>query len=144
MSKKANSKPATSAKPAFNAQAFAEQIAAATTLEQTQALAEKLGASGLDEEGFAALDNMLGKKVEELEKAAPVPAPAVQHGQYGKRPAKAGKCRAVWDYLDSMVARGETPTSRTAKEVAAQQGWNVNNTVTEFYSWRKAGQMTNA
>lgn len=144
MSKKTNTKSATSAKPAFNTNAFAKEIEACTTLEQTQALAEQLGASGLDEEGFAALDSMLGSKVEALENAAPVAAPIAVHGQYGKRPAKAGKCRAVWDYLDSMVARGEVPTSRSAKEVAAQQGWNVNNTVTEFYSWRKAGQMAHA
>lgn len=129
--------------PTFNAQAFADKIATCTTLEQTQALAEQLGASGLDEEGFAALDSALGAKVEELENAQPA-APIAVHGQYGKRPAKAGKCLLVWEYLDSMVARGEVPTSRSAKEVAAQQGWNVNNTVTEFYSWRKAGRAVQA
>lgn len=55
-----------------------------------------------------------------------------------KRPSIGGKCRAIWDALDAYVADvGEQPTSKTVKEIAADEGWNPNNASIEFYQWRK-------
>lgn len=85
--------------------------------------------------------------------AAPAPAqeaPATEEGtglkiekdrleQNGiKRPSIGGKCRAIWDALDAYVKEtGEQPTSKTVKELAADEGWNPNNASIEFYQWRK-------
>lgn len=57
-----------------------------------------------------------------------------------KRPSIGGKCRAVWDALDGLLAEleaGETVTATMVKELAADEGWNVNNASIEFYQWRK-------
>ncbi|MAS67332.1 MAG: hypothetical protein CMK82_11130 [Pseudomonadales bacterium] len=55
-----------------------------------------------------------------------------------KRPSVGGKCRAIWDALDSYRAEtGELPTSKTVKELAADEGWNPNNASIEYYQWRK-------
>jgi hypothetical protein len=55
-----------------------------------------------------------------------------------KRPSIGGKCRAIWDALDAYVKEtGEQPTSKTVKELAADEGWNPNNASIEFYQWRK-------
>lgn len=59
-----------------------------------------------------------------------------------KRPSVGGKCRAVWDALDAMVAEGNPPASKTVKEMAVVRGWNPNNTVIEFYQWRKFNGIT--
>lgn len=124
----------------FNVEQFAQEVAACTTLAQTQALAEQLGASGLPEAEFAVQDELLAARVTLIEAIAErvAPAPKAPSGQYGKRPLKAGKCQAVWEYLDEQLAKGNTPDSKLAKNAAAMFGWNTNNTVTEFYSWRKA------
>lgn len=50
-----------------------------------------------------------------------------------KRPSAGGKCRAIWDHLDTM----EAPTAKAVRAVAAEKGWNPNNAVIEFYQWRK-------
>lgn len=55
-----------------------------------------------------------------------------------KRPSAGGKCRAIWDALDSFRAEtGELPTSKTVKELATDEGWNPNNASIEYYQWRK-------
>ena len=55
-----------------------------------------------------------------------------------KRPSIGGKCRAIWDALDAYRAEtGELPTSKTVKELAADEGWNPNNASIEYYQWRK-------
>lgn len=55
-----------------------------------------------------------------------------------KRPSIGGKCRAIWDALDEYRAEtGELPTSKTVKELAADEGWNPNNASIEYYQWRK-------
>lgn len=60
-----------------------------------------------------------------------------------KRPSAGGRCRAVWDELDAFVAaRGEQPTSKDVKAIAAAQGWNANNASIEFYQWRKFNGIT--
>jgi hypothetical protein len=79
---------------------------------------------------------------------APAPAPTDSTGlkiekdrpeQNGiKRPSIGGKCRAIWDALDAFRAEtGELPTSKTVKELAADEGWNPNNASIEYYQWRK-------
>jgi hypothetical protein len=55
-----------------------------------------------------------------------------------KRPSAGGKCRAIWDALDAVVAStGNQPTSQLVKGLAAEQGWNPSNASIEFYQWRK-------
>lgn len=54
-----------------------------------------------------------------------------------KRPSEGGSCRSVWDFLDGVVAAGNTPTIGLVKEEAESAGWNVNNASIEFYQWRK-------
>jgi hypothetical protein len=43
----------------------------------------------------------------------------------------------VWDYLDDVIAAGDTPTIKQVKATAEEYGWNVNNASIEFYQWRK-------
>jgi len=50
-----------------------------------------------------------------------------------KRPSIGGKCRAIWDYLDTV----EAPTAKVVRAAAEANGWNPNNAVIEFYQWRK-------
>jgi hypothetical protein len=54
-----------------------------------------------------------------------------------KRPSVGGKCRAIWDFLDGVVAKGEQPTAKLVRAQAETAGWNANNAVIEFYQWRK-------
>lgn len=54
-----------------------------------------------------------------------------------KRPSIGGACRMVWDYLDDVIAAGDTPTIKQVKVAAEEYGWNVNNASIEFYQWRK-------
>lgn len=57
-----------------------------------------------------------------------------------KRPSAGGKCRAVWDALDALLAEleaGEEITSAMVKDLATDEGWNANNASIEFYQWRK-------
>lgn len=57
-----------------------------------------------------------------------------------KRPSAGGKCRAVWDALDELQAElegDEKVTAKMVKDLAADEGWNVNNASIEFYNWRK-------
>lgn len=56
-----------------------------------------------------------------------------------KRPIADGKCKAVWDYCDTMVAHSEMDllTAKKVKADAVTFGWNPNNALIEFYQWRK-------
>lgn len=55
-----------------------------------------------------------------------------------KRPSLGGKCRAVWNALDAYYAEmNEIPTVAIARLIAQDEGWNQNNTLIEFYQWRK-------
>ena len=54
-----------------------------------------------------------------------------------KRPSEGTKCRTVWDAMDTVVAKGESPSAKLARALAEVAGWNVNNTVNEFYNWRR-------
>jgi hypothetical protein len=53
------------------------------------------------------------------------------------RPSAGGKCAAVWDVCDKLVAEGITPTSAHMRQASTDNGWNENNTNIEFYRWRK-------
>ena len=55
-----------------------------------------------------------------------------------KKPSIGGKCRAIWDECDKLlVANGKTPMPKELKTIAAEKGWNINNTIIELYQWRK-------
>lgn len=55
-----------------------------------------------------------------------------------KRPSAGGKCAAVWEALDAMVAGGNAkPMPADAKAWAEANGTNPNNAVIELYVWRK-------
>ncbi len=55
------------------------------------------------------------------------------------RPSKDGKCRQVWDKCDELRTAngGEAPSAKQMREVSEGMGWNTNNTMIEFYQWRK-------
>lgn len=53
------------------------------------------------------------------------------------RPSAVGKCRAVWDGLDGLVAGGTKPTAAQVRELAATQGWDKTTAMVQFYQWRK-------
>jgi len=53
-----------------------------------------------------------------------------------RQPGEGTKCRAVWDSMDDFATKF-VPTAQTARKMAEAEGWNVNNTVIEFYQWRK-------
>lgn len=59
-----------------------------------------------------------------------------------KRPSIGGKCRAVWDACDEMVAAGTPPTAKDVRAIAEANGWNPNNASIEFYQWRKFNGIT--
>jgi len=59
-----------------------------------------------------------------------------------KRPSIGGVCRAVWDYLDELVAGGKDATAKAVREAAPGKGWNANNASIEFYQWRKFNGIT--
>jgi hypothetical protein len=59
-----------------------------------------------------------------------------------KRPSIGGKCRAVWDACDEMVAAGTPPTAKDVRAIAEANGWNANNASIEFYQWRKFNGIT--
>lgn len=56
-----------------------------------------------------------------------------------KRPKAGGKCAAVWDALDKMLANGtgDTPTLANIREWAAENEQNANNAQIEFYQWKR-------
>lgn len=70
--------------------------------------------------------------------STPAARPTRQHSESSapKRPRAGGKCAAVWDYLDAHPMT----TVKELREVAAAQGWNVNNATCELYAWRKAAR----
>ena len=55
-----------------------------------------------------------------------------------RQPGEGTKCRAVWDALEGIAGVDEsTVTVGDARSLAKRNDWNVNNTVIEFYQWRK-------
>lgn len=66
------------------------------------------------------------------------PASAARVVQNGvTAPAPGGRCAAVWDALDAMVAKGKAPMVADIRKVAAAKKWNEHNAEIEFYNWRK-------
>jgi hypothetical protein len=60
-----------------------------------------------------------------------------------KRPSAGTLCRRVWDALDAFVTRtGAQPTSKDAKQIGLDNGWNPNNVSIEFYQWRRFNGVT--
>ena len=55
-----------------------------------------------------------------------------------KRPSVGGKCRAIWDWLDTVNG----PTAKQVRAHASAVGWNENNAVIEFYQWRRFNGIT--
>jgi hypothetical protein len=69
--------------------------------------------------------------------SAPKPAREERNGV--KRPGP-GKCLEVWEYLDQ---HGDMQ-AKDLKAVALDKGWNVSNTLIEFYRHRKFVGITRA
>jgi hypothetical protein len=60
-----------------------------------------------------------------------------------KRPSAGGLCRAVWDACDDLRAKlDRIPTSKEIKQMAGEKSWNSNNTMIEFYQWRRYNGIT--
>lgn len=58
--------------------------------------------------------------------------------QNGKtRPSAGGKCAAIWDECDRIVAAKGTPTVALLRAFASAKGYNSNNAQIELYAWRK-------
>ena len=55
------------------------------------------------------------------------------------RPSIGGKCRAVWDGLDT---EGTDTTAKRARELADANGWDRTTTMVQFYKWRKFNGIT--
>lgn len=55
------------------------------------------------------------------------------------RPSKDGKCRQVWDLCDALreAGKGVPPEAKVLRAQSEANGWNLNNTMIEFYQWRK-------
>lgn len=53
------------------------------------------------------------------------------------RPRAGGKCAAIWDGLDAIMAGGTKPTAAQVRELAAAQGWDKTTAQVQFYQWRK-------
>jgi len=53
-----------------------------------------------------------------------------------RRPIK-GKCAEVWSTLDDIKKQGSEVDIHVVRELASQNGWNLNNATIEFYGWRK-------
>lgn len=52
-------------------------------------------------------------------------------------PNEGTKCRAVWEALDALAENNEAVDLNDARLLAENNDWNMNNTVIEFYQWRK-------
>lgn len=55
-----------------------------------------------------------------------------------KRPRAGGLCAVVWQYLDDHAST----TAKDIRAVAEAQSWNMNNTIIEYYQWRKFNGIT--
>jgi transcription elongation factor Elf1 len=55
------------------------------------------------------------------------------------RPSAGTLCRAVWDACDEAqaAAGGTMPSAKDMRKVNDDKGWNMNNTLIEYYQWRK-------
>lgn len=100
----------------------------------------------------------MGNSLERQPVISPAPSPAPQREKRSnytieknrpeqngiKRPSAGGKCREVWDECDQMrdAMNGGTPTSEMIRKLSEDKGWNKNNTMIEFYQWRKFNGIT--
>lgn len=62
-------------------------------------------------------------------------APVKESGIHKPKPG--GKCAAVWEVLDQLRAAGTVPSVRSLEGLAKKHGFNLNNTRTEYYLWRR-------
>lgn len=53
-------------------------------------------------------------------------------------PINEGKCRAIWNELDKLVAAGKEPDIATVRKLAARKHWNDNTSRIQFYRWKQA------
>ena len=53
------------------------------------------------------------------------------------RPRAGGKCAAVWEALDVVMANGVAPTAARVREMAAEHGFDVTTSQVQFYRWRR-------
>lgn len=61
------------------------------------------------------------------------------------RPSAGGKCAAVWDHCDAILAATKAkPTVAAVRAWGAEQGYNVNNAQIEFYAWCKHNGLSRA
>ena len=54
-----------------------------------------------------------------------------------RRPSVGGKCRAIWDWCDSVILNNGIVDAKTIKAVSEANGWNINNAIIEMYQWKK-------
>lgn len=53
-------------------------------------------------------------------------------------PINEGKCKAIWNELDKLVAAGKQPDIATVRKLAARKHWNDNTSRIQFYRWKQA------
>ena len=80
-------------------------------------------------------------------KAVPKPRAGTIIHNGARQPGEGTKCRAVWDALDELVKDRKVGENDLygeknlmvvdARILAEKNHWNMNNTVIEFYQWRK-------
>lgn len=101
---------------------------------------QKKGARGMKQEFVClACDGEFGPEIVHTKKEAPKSTGLkIEKDREEKngvvRPSAGGSCAAVWDFCD---AQSETPTVKDLKAQAEAEKWNINNTVIEYYNWRK-------
>lgn len=74
--------------------------------------------------------------------AKPAPRKRVPSDKEGY-PRQGTQCRAVWDACDTQASNTlALPDVKWIKALASEKGWNINNTVIEYYQWRKIKGIT--
>ncbi len=100
--------------------------------QMRQALTVNSSRKTLEATGRAAAETAPTPKAESKPRAGTV----IRNG--ARQPGEGTKCRAVWDGLEGIAGVDEsTVTVGDARKMAETNGWNMNNTVIEFYQWRK-------
>ncbi len=84
---------------------------------------------------LAKIVNAVHEAVEEVLAPSKTKRRSVAH-MAPHQPGEGGKCRAVWDALDDLVSKGEATSLPIAIVMAKLNGWNENNTRTEYYRWK--------
>lgn len=64
----------------------------------------------------------------------PASLPRISNGI--REPGSSGKCRAAWDAFTALGEKNDV-VLKQVKDLATQRGWNLRNTIIEFYRWRK-------